>query len=370
MYVSSLSLRDFRNHKQTDINLDKGFTVFIGKNGQGKTNLVEAINYLATLGSHRISLDSGLIRQMAESTLVRCELSHQRRTMSLSVQLNKTGKNKAHVNGTAVKISDLPRYISVVFFAPEDLMLIKGEPSNRRKFMDELIVQRTPRLLSILQDYDRVLKQRNTLLKSASFRTQDEDSQSTLDIWDERLVEAGTIITRERERLISDIQPLLQEAYSLIAGSNHETNIVLRKNIDAQNTETYQEKFIQKLRTNRTQEMDRGQTLVGPHRDDLELLLNGLPTKGYASHGETWSYALSLKLAAAKLLRTESVLGDPILILDDVFAELDSSRRTLLSTAISDYEQVLITAAVEEDVPEELLKNVFLVSDGQVALKA
>jgi DNA replication and repair protein RecF len=367
MHVSSLSLRDFRNHISTDIEPGVGPVVFIGSNGQGKTNLVEAINYLATLGSHRISSDSALIRQGSEAAIIRVSLAHENRTILLEVQLNKSGKNKAQVNHSPAKLRDFPRYISTVLFAPEDLLLIRGEPAQRRKFLDDLIIQRSPRLAGVVSDYDRVLKQRNTLLKSANIKDIREGNTGTLDIWDERLVDLGTEITAERQRLITDLAPLVSIAYRAVAGSDHEIALTLKKSLDAENIEEYRAMFSQELLTNRVKEVERGQTLVGPHRDDVEFSLNSLPTKGYASHGETWSYALALKLGAARLLREESVLGDPILILDDVFAELDSQRRDRLADAVSDFEQIFITAAVSRDVPEKLMKQVFRVEKGHVS---
>jgi DNA replication and repair protein RecF len=246
-------------------------------------------------------------------------------------------------------------------------MLIRGEPSGRRKFMDDLIIQRTPRLAGVVSDYDRVLKQRNTLLKTAKVKDIDAGNLGTLDIWDERLIELGTEITAERTRLLRDLAGPLGQAYQAIAGSEHEVSIDLKPSIEGTSSAAeYAEKFRALLETGRVQEIERGITLVGPHRDDVEFGLNNLPAKGYASHGETWSYALSLKLSAARLLRSESVLGDPILILDDVFAELDSARRERLAEAVADFEQTFITAAVAEDVPTQLMTQVFHVKKGTI----
>ena len=367
MHVSSLSLRDFRNYAQADIEPGLGSVVLVGSNGQGKTNIVEAINYLATLGSHRTSIDSALIRQGSEAAIVRVNLAHDARTILLEAQLNRNGANKAQVNHANAKIRDFPRYISTVIFAPEDLMLIRGEPSGRRKFMDDLIIQRTPRLAGVVSDYDRVLKQRNTLLKTAKVKDIDAGNLGALDIWDERLIELGTEITAERTRLLQDLTGPLGQAYQAIAGSDHEVSIELKPSIEGSSSAAeYAEKFRALLETGRVQEIERGITLVGPHRDDVEFGLNNLPAKGYASHGETWSYALSLKLSAARLLRSESVLGDPILILDDVFAELDSARRERLAEAVVDFEQTFITAAVAEDVPAQLMTQVFHVKKGTI----
>jgi DNA replication and repair protein RecF len=367
MHVNSLSLRDFRNYGAADIEPSLGSVVLVGSNGQGKTNIVEAINFLATLGSHRTSIDSALIRQGSEAAIIRVNLAHDGRAILLEAQLNRSGANKAQVNHSSAKLRDFPRYISTVIFAPEDLMLIRGEPSGRRKFMDDLIIQRTPRLAGVVADYERVLKQRNTLLKTARVKDIEAGHLGTLDIWDERLVALGSEITAERRRLLADLGGPLAEAYQAIAGSEHAVSIELKPSIDSVDTaDAYAEAFANLLETGRVQEIERGITLVGPHRDDVEFGLNTLPTKGYASHGETWSYALSLKLAAARLLRNESVLGDPILILDDVFAELDTERRQRLADAVADFEQTFITAAVAEDVPPQLMKQVFHVKKGTI----
>jgi len=367
MHVSSLSLRDFRNYATADIEPSVGSVVLVGSNGQGKTNIVEAINFLATLGSHRTSIDSALIRQGLDAAIVRVNLAHDGRTILLEAQLNRNGANKAQVNRANAKLRDFPRYISTVIFAPEDLMLIRGEPSGRRKFMDDLIIQRTPRLAGVVSDYDRVLKQRNTLLKTAKVKDVEAGNLGTLDIWDERLVSLGTEIMSERRRLLADLSAPLTVAYHAIAGADHEVSLEIKPSITgADSAEEYFAAFTHSLESGRIQEIERGITLVGPHRDDVEFTLNGLPAKGYASHGETWSYALSLKLAAARLLRSESVLGDPILILDDVFAELDSARRQRLAEAVADFEQTFITAAVAEDVPEALMTQVFHVQRGTI----
>jgi DNA replication and repair protein RecF len=367
MHVSSLSLRDFRNYAAADIEPGLRSVVLVGANGQGKTNIVEAINFLSTLGSHRTSIDSALIRQGSDAAIVRVNLAHNGRTILLEAQLNRNGANKAQVNHANAKLRDFPRYISTVIFAPEDLMLVRGEPSGRRKFMDDLIIQRTPRLAGVVSDYDRVLKQRNTLLKTARVKDIDAGNLGTLDIWDERLVSLGTEITSERRRLLADLSAPLAQAYHGIAGADHAVIVELKASIDAPGSAAdYAEKFRSLLETGRVHEIERGITLVGPHRDDVEFILNDLPAKGYASHGETWSYALSLKLSAARLLRNESVLGDPILILDDVFAELDSARRQRLAEAVSDFEQTFITAAVPEDVPPQLMTQVFHVKKGVI----
>jgi DNA replication and repair protein RecF len=366
MHVSSLSLRDFRNYQTADITLRPGSVVFVGSNGQGKTNAVEAINFLATLTSHRTSHDLAMIRQNSEAAIIRVTLAHGERSILLELQLNRSGANKAQVNHANAKLRDFPRYISTVIFAPEDLMLIRGDPAGRRRFMDELIIQRTPRLAGVVSDYERVLKQRNTLLKNTRASDLSRGTFSTFDIWDDRLVALGNEIFTERTRLLNDLITPLSQAYQAIAGDNHEVALSYKGSIDAGSGENYATAFRRLISTRRVSEVERGQTLFGPHRDDIEFVLNTLPAKGYASHGETWSYALSLRLSAARLLRSESVLGDPILILDDVFAELDSVRRERLASAVTDFEQTFITAAVAEDVPSSLMNQVYRVSRGTI----
>ncbi len=391
MRVSSISLRDFRNYAEADITVEDGCVVLVGSNGQGKTNLVEALNFLSTLGSHRTSVESAMIRSGQNAAIIRVHLAHQDRQILLEAQLNRDGANKAQFNRGAAKLRDFPRYIATVLFAPEDLMLIRGDPANRRKFLDDLIVARVPRLYSVLSDYDRALKQRNTLLKTARLAAGGIDKLTTLDIWDDRLVTLGSEIMVERQRLIRDLSTPVMMAYRSIAGDSHSPQLMMKESISVVGPDGHRDDeraghsdsaagnsaihsvaataraFSRVLAAERSAEVDRGVTLFGPHRDDVEFSLNGLPTKGYASHGETWSYALSLRLGAARLLREESVLGDPILILDDVFAELDTSRRERLATAVSDFEQVFITAAVRHDVPESLLQQVFSVDRGTIA---
>jgi DNA replication and repair protein RecF len=366
------------------LDLTAGPNLFVGSNGQGKTNLVEALGYLSTLGSHRVSTDHAMIRSGCDSAIVRARLSNGDQSVLAEVQINRVGANRAQVNRSAIKTRELPRYFSSVLFAPEDLALVRGEPSGRRRFMDELLVLRTPRMSGVLADYDRVLRQRNTLLKSA--RASAVRSQlSTLDIWDERLVALGTEIIEARADLVGELAPEVELAYAAIAGGDHAASLARQLSILSTATEDFEpdvsldavrrdrltaeetaEAFRAALVRVRKAELDRGITLAGPHRDDLVLTLNELPARGYASHGESWSFALSLKLASAAVLRRESNSGDPVLILDDVFAELDESRRDRLADAVDGFEQVLITAAVGGDVPVRLAGNSVLIRDGHI----
>ena len=382
MIVTHLSLSDFRNYEVAEVDLVAGPNLFVGSNGQGKTNLVEAIGYLSTLGSHRVSTDQALIRAGREAAIVRARLEHADRSVLVEVQINRSGANRAQVNRVATKPRELPRYATSVLFAPEDLALVRGDPGGRRRYLDQLLVQLTPRLAGVLSDYDRVLRQRTTLLKSVRSSRVAESQLSTLEVWDERLGDLGSQIIVERSALIDRIRPHVAEAYRRIAGDHHRADLALRLSIvgeipDDDATEdagiptaldpaVVRETFTAALARVRRQELDRGLTLIGPHRDDLVLTLNGLPAKGYASHGESWSFALALKLAAAATLRADSPLGDPVIILDDVFAELDESRRARLADGIDGYEQVLITAAVLGDVPDALRAHTVHIRAGQI----
>jgi DNA replication and repair protein RecF len=370
-------LTDFRNYLELDLELTAGATVIVGKNGQGKTNLIEAINFLSTLGSHRVSTDHAMIRAGQASAIIRAQLADGERALLAEVQINRDGPNRAQINRSPIKLKELPRYFSSVLFAPEDLALVRGEPSGRRTFLDQLLARRNPRLAGVLADYDRVLRQRNTLLKTARTTRRSASELTTLDIWDARLVEFGSEIVLARAGLVAELSPFVVEAYTTVAGTEHDVDLDNALSIDAENTAAdasrvfdqlgpIVESFTAAIAANRRAELDRGVTLVGPHRDDLTLTLNGLPARGYASHGESWSFALALKLASAQLLRADSQHGDPVLILDDVFAELDAVRRERLGGAIKDFEQVLITAAVLGDVPSDLSGRTVGIADGRV----
>ncbi|GAA5200816.1 DNA replication/repair protein RecF [Microbacterium jejuense] len=389
MIVEHLSLVDFRNYAAADVELGPGPNVFVGRNGQGKTNLAEAIGFFATLGSHRVSSDAPMVRDGADAAIIRARLAHGERRVQLEAQVNRQGSNKARVNGAPVKPAELPRYAQVVLFAPEDLQIVRGDPSARRRFADQLLVQRAPRMAGVIADYDRVLKQRTALLKSARARGVRGDALSTLEVWDDKLITLGTQLIAGRLALAGDLAAPLAAAYTAIAGADHDPEIewalsvagadtgeddtvasatesaALETSRDA-STQRIAELFRQALAAKRTAELERGLTLVGPHRDDLLLRIRGLPVKGYASHGESWSVALSLRLASAELLRADSRLGDPVLILDDVFAELDADRRARLAQLAGDYEQVVVTAAVEGDVPDALRARMVRVEAGRI----
>lgn len=385
MYIKHLSLAHFRNYEKAEVELKPGVNLLVGPNGQGKTNLVEAIRYLSTLSSHRVAGYVPMIRQEQPQAVVRALASFDDRDMLIELELNRTTPNKARVNKSpAARVRDILGYVNSVTFAPEDLDIVKRDPSNRRAFIDELVVQVWPRFAGVYSDYERVLKQRNTLLKTARQTGAKGSALSTLDAWDQSLISYGSEIIAARLDLVERLRPHLFEAYQSIAIANNEPKILVRSSLlgsaivqsdeDSENLEfititdrqEIEELYRSKLTLVRPKELERGITLVGPHRDDLVLMLGTLPAKGYASHGESWSYALALRLASIALLRTETRSGDPILILDDVFAELDAGRRERLAAMVADNEQVLITAAVAEDVPQQLIATVFKVAAGQV----
>ncbi|CAN5226159.1 DNA replication/repair protein RecF [soil metagenome] len=383
MIVNHLSLADFRNYVSAEVALVPGSNLFVGSNGQGKTNLVESLGYLSTLGSHRVAVDHALIRQGQESAVIRAKLEHSERQLLAEVQINRSSANRAQINRSAIKPRELPRYFSSVLFAPEDLMLIRGEPAGRRRFLDELTILRFPRMARVFSDYDRVLRQRNSLLKTARSTHGSLDKLGTLEIWDEQLIVLGSEIIEARTALVDALDPEVAASYIAIAGDDHQAILSTQLSIvggDAED-ETVSATGAQRgvmtaveaaalfraaLDRSRRNELDRGITLVGPHRDDLLLTLNGLPARGYASHGESWSFALALKLASALLLRRESATGDPVVMLDDVFAELDESRRARLAEAVRDFDQVIITAAVYDDVPPDLTGNTVQIAHGTI----
>lgn len=377
MIIEHLSLKDFRNYAEAELALEPGANVLVGRNGQGKTNLAEAIAYLATLGSHRVSSDAPLVREGQDAAFVRARLRHGQRTVMLELQINKQGSNKARIGGAPVRAGELPRYAQVVLFAPEDLQIVRGNPGDRRRFVDQLLIQRTPRMSSVIGDYERTLRQRTTLLKSARARGMKASQLTTLDVWDDKLIALGSEIIDARTRLARDLAEPVAAAYEGVAGADHRPELGWTLTIhgadpeEGDDTEREGEgatatQFRAALTAKRSLELDRGLTLVGPHRDDLMLRVRGLPVKGYASHGESWSIALALRLASAELLRAESPGGDPILILDDVFAELDADRRRRLADVVAGYEQVVVTAAVAGDVPEPLRSNAVRIEDGRI----
>jgi DNA replication and repair protein RecF len=371
MHVTHLSLADFRSYARVEVPLDPGVTAFVGPNGQGKTNLVEAVGYLATLGSHRVSSDAPLVRMGADRAVIRAQVRQGERQQLVELELNPGKANRARVNRSSqVRPRDVLGIVRTVLFAPEDLALVKGDPGERRRFLDELITARAPRMAGVRSDYERVLKQRNTLLKTAALARRHGGRSmdlSTLDVWDQHLARVGAELLAQRQDLVAAIQPLADKAYEQLAPGGGPIGLEYKPSspeIVGHAREELYEQLTAALIEARKQEIERGVTLVGPHRDDLVLKLGQLPAKGYASHGESWSYALALRLASYDLLRAEG--NEPVLILDDVFAELDARRRERLAELVAPGEQVLVTAAVDDDVPGVLTGTRFAVSDGTV----
>ncbi|MFZ2503826.1 MAG: DNA replication/repair protein RecF [Nocardioides sp.] len=388
MYIEHLVLHDFRSYAEVDVRLSAGPTAFLGRNGQGKTNLIEAIDYLSRLSSHRVANDAPLVRAGAERAVVQAAVVRDGRTATLEVEIHPGRANRAKVNRSPLpRTRDLMGLVRTVVFAPEDLALVKGDPSERRRFLDDLLVVRAPRLAGVRTDYERVLKQRNSLLRSHRVaRRSDGGGLATLEVWNAHLASSGAELIHERMRLVESLRPHVQAAYLDVAkgaGREHADisyrTATLRS--DGETTAENQpagavpdraeltEAILARLAERRTDELDRGLTLVGPHRDELWCTLSDatleLPVKGYASHGESWSFALGLRLAAYDLQRAEG--DDPILVLDDVFAELDAERRDRLAHRVAAAEQVLVTAAVAADVPAALEGDRFLVAGGQVS---
>jgi DNA replication and repair protein RecF len=399
MFVDHLQLTDFRSYESVDLPLDAGVTTFVGANGQGKTNLVEAIEYLSTMSSHRVASEVPLVRSGAARAVVRARVHaglDDPRQLTLELELNPGKANRAKLNRAPLRSArEIVGVLRTVVFSPVDIAIVKGDPSERRRFIDDLIVARWPRLAGVRGDYERVLRQRNTLLKSLGGRLRDgrppDEAAGTLDVWDTHLAKAGAELLEARLTTLADLAPHVSKAYADIAPTNNDAAAEYRASVDlsalrqAQGTSDAQgtsegegatdaqgpseRGVLTDLLTNamverRVEEIQRGVSLVGPHRDDITLSLGMLPAKGYASHGESWSFALALRLGSFHLLQADGV--EPVLVLDDVFAELDSVRRERLASGVRTAEQVLVTAAVGADVPELLAGRRFRVADGEV----
>ncbi|MBK4138034.1 DNA replication/repair protein RecF [Corynebacterium macginleyi] len=361
MFIRDLDVRDFRSWPELKLELGPGITLFVGRNGFGKTNIVEAVGYTAHLSSHRVSHDSPLVRQGAQSARVSLTAVHQGRELTTHLLVKPHAANQAQINRTRLRSPrELLGVVKTVLFSPEDLVLVRGEPAGRRSYLDSIIASRTPRLAGVKADYDKVLKQRNALLKSASASMRrgygDSDGAaalSTLDTWDAQLAHLGAQVITARLALVDALLDHIPTAYAGLAPESRPARVEYRSTIDTSDREVLEAVMLTTLAHSRQRDIERGISLVGPHRDDLLLYLGDQPAKGFASHGETWSYAIALRLAEFELLRKEGG-SDPVLILDDVFAELDAKRRTQLVHLAATAEQVLITAAVDEDLPDNL----------------
>jgi DNA replication and repair protein RecF len=393
VHLTRLALTDFRSYAELSIDLGPGVSTFSGPNGEGKTNLVEAIGYLSTLGSHRVATDAPLIRQGAERAVLRAAVTGAQGGALLEIEVNPGRANRVRLNRTPrPRPRDILGTLRTVMFAPEDLALVKGDPAERRRFLDELLVASAPRYAGVRADYERVLRQRTVLLKSAGAKghlrgTARESVTATLDAWDAQLARAGAPLLAGRMRLVAALRPHAAAAYEAVSGGRsggasgmfyrasvlniNEFDNVMGAGKDVPEFDTagldtagLETAMLKALARSRASELDRGVCLVGPHRDELELSVSGLPARGYASHGESWSLALALRLASFALLREGR--EDPVLILDDVFAELDAGRRDRLAARVAAAEQVLITAAVPADIPGVLAGERFSVRDGVV----
>lgn len=359
MYVSKLSLINFRSYHQLDLTLNPGVTTFVGNNGAGKTNIAESLIFLSFLSSHRTPNNQPLISLRAEQAVIRAEIVRGDRNLQIDLEINANKANRAKINQNPTKSQrEILGACQVIYFSPEDLDLVRGEPTGRRDFLDKLLITKTPRLLGVLSDYDRVLKQRNTLLRTRA-------PQSAIAPWTEQLISFASVITAERISIVNSLNPLVTANYKEL-NEVKPASIIYKSNVDGLTSDPEINKKLieEKLLERQYQEVERGVTLVGPHRDDLILQLGDFPAKGYASHGESWSFAISLKIASLELLKSQGL--DPILILDDVFAELDTNRRARLVQATKLAEQTIVTAAVEGDLPADLNDVRFYVSNGKV----
>ncbi len=377
MHLRRLAVVDFRSWEHAELDLAPGVTVLVGPNGVGKTNLVEAAGYLATLGSHRVAGDAPLVRRGAERAVVRGTVVHHGRELAVEVEIAPGRANRARVNRAPVpRARDVLGILRTVLFAPEDLALVRGDPAERRGFLDDLMVTRLPRYAAVRADYDRVLRQRSALLKTARTAravgngTGAGGDLSTLDVWDGHLARNGAALLAGRLELVDGLAGPVAEAFAEIAPTSPAVSLGYRSSLEPsavplpRTTAELEPLLLDALARVRRQEVERGVCLVGPHRDDLELRLGEGPAKGYASHGESWALALALRLASYRLLCADDV--EPVLILDDVFAELDDRRRRALAAVASRAEQVLVTAAVADDVPAGLADVRLAVDGGKI----
>jgi DNA replication and repair protein RecF len=381
VYVRRLELADFRSYERLAVDLEPGGNVFVGPNGVGKTNLVEALGYVATLGSHRVATDLPLVRAGAAAAVIRCFVVHEGRELVVELEIVPGRANRARVGRSPVRRArDVLGVLRLVLFAPEDLELVRGDPAERRGYLDDLLVSRMPRFAAVRADYDRVLKQRNALLRTAylarragrgrTARLDTADGESadltTLAVWNAHLARHGAELLAGRLELVAALAPHVTKAYDAVAGGNGAAAIAYRPSLELPDPDrpALEAALAAAMARARTAELERGTTLVGPHRDDLGLTLGPLPAKGYASHGESWSYALALRLAGYDLLRADGI--EPVLVLDDVFAELDVGRRARLAELVGGADQLLVTCAVADDVPAALVGARFELSEGEV----
>ncbi|MGC4865850.1 DNA replication/repair protein RecF [Micromonospora sp. DT53] len=373
MYVHRLELVDFRSYERVAVDLQPGANVLIGANGVGKTNLVEALGYVATLDSHRVATDAPLVRMGATSAVIRCAVVHEGRELLVELEIVPGKANRARLGRSpARRARDVLGALRLVLFAPEDLELVRGDPAERRRYLDDLLVNRQPRYAGVRADYERVVKQRNALLRTAYLARKTGGSRGgdlgTLAVWDTHLAQHGAELLAGRLELVAALTPHVAKAYDAVAAGRGAAGIAYRPSIELAEPTTDRaalaEALTAALAASRSAEIERGTTLVGPHRDELALSLGPLPVKGYASHGESWSFALALRLAGYDLLRADGI--EPVLVLDDVFAELDTGRRERLAELVGGASQLLVTCAVDDDVPAALRGTRYQVGEGTV----
>ena len=359
MRVTKLALTNFRSYKKLSLDFEPGLTTFIGDNGSGKTNIAERLIYLSYLSSHRTSTNQPLLHLGSDQAIIRAEIERDNRTLQVDLEINASKANRARINGNPVKSQrEILGALQIIYFSPEDLDLVRGDPSERRNFLDKLLITQSPRLAGVIADYERVVRQRNTLLKTRA-------PQNALEPWTEQLIRFGAELSAERVKLVDDLNPFVTEHYKNL-NEVKEASILYKSATDGLTADTATNSEILSARAIEVaqQERVRGASLIGPHRDDLHLHLGDFPAKGYASHGESWSMAIALRIASYTLLKSEG--ADPILILDDIFAELDVARRRQLAAVTQLAEQTIITTAVEGDLPPELESAKFYVTPGLV----
>jgi len=359
MRVTKLALTNFRSYKGLEIDFEPGLTTFIGDNGSGKTNIAESLIYLAYLSSHRTPTNQPLLNLGADQAIIRTEIERDNRSLQVDLEINASKANRARLNGNPVKSQrEILGALQIIYFSPEDLDLVRGDPSERRNFLDKLLITQSPRLAGVISDYERVVRQRNTLLKTRA-------PQNALEPWTEQLINFGAQLSAERVKLVDDLNPYVGEHYKNL-NKVKPASVSYKSSTEGLTADisTNQEILTTRALEVAQQERDRGLSLIGPHRDDLHLHLGDFPAKGYASHGESWSMAIALRIASYTLLKSEG--ADPVLILDDIFAELDVARRRQLAAVTQLAEQTIITTAVEGDLPPELESAKFYVQPGQV----